>query len=159
MSCKEVWAQYASSTVGAIATSLPQLYGSKDREAGRFVLQVSVRVSFFRGSTNSSKESLYRRQHCCWEVDLREAPAVSMCRVGGDGRASQQVAEHREWDLQGARFISSDDSQQPAADDVPGSSALVIHFPDIFMYEPAQDTVTTSSSSPAQLKGNPCAGV
>lgn len=62
--------------------------------------------------------------------------------------------------LTGDRCVPSpDDSQQPAADDVPGPSALVVHLSDIFLYEPAENTAAASSSSPAQLRGNTCPGV
>ncbi len=61
--------------------------------------------------------------------------------------------------LTGERIVPTDHSQQPAADDVPRPSALVLHFSDIFLHEPAEDTAAASSSSPAKLRGNTCPGV
>lgn len=41
------------------------------------------------------------------EINLCEAPSVSVSRLGGDGRTCQQVAEHWEWDQEGcAHFLN-----------------------------------------------------
>lgn len=41
----------------------------------------------------------------CWEVDLCEAPAICLFRLGSCDRTCQQVAERREHDLKGGQFF------------------------------------------------------
>lgn len=56
-------------------------------------------------------------------------------------------------------YVPPDDSQQPASDDVPGPSALVLHLSDILMYEPSENPAAASSSPSARLRGDTCPGV
>lgn len=120
----------------------------------------------------------------CRKVNFCKTPAVGFSRLESDGRACQQVAKHWGQDLKGEFTLhpastrldplfnqilpiylpgetcfTSDNSQQPAADDVPGPSALVLHISNLFLHEPTENTASAPPSSSPQLRGTPCPGV
>lgn len=51
----------------------------------------------------------------------------------------------------GLRLTAALHGQQPAADDVPGPTALVVHLSDLLLHEPAEDAAAAASGPPAPV--------